>query len=187
MLEKGASFEQKFPQSALRLPVCELVAKAWRSKGNAAEAIAATERGLAISPNYSPLLVELADLLSSESRNLARAEWAARHALELLSSAKAPSRVTPEDWIDAVSKYRARAHAALGMVRFKKDDTKGAIHEFEAALADKSGDALVHYRLGKLYVVSGRIPEAREQLAKAAQSEDKLLRERARAALAEIQ
>jgi tetratricopeptide (TPR) repeat protein len=186
VLERGAWFEQKFSQSALRLPVCELIAKAWRSKGNAAEAIAAAERGLLIAPVYLPLLVELADLLSNESRNLDRAEWAARRALELLTSAKAPLRVTPEEWIKAVSAYRARAHAALGMVRFKRDDTKGAIQEFEAALADKSDDALLHYRLGKLYAVSGRIPEAREQLAKAAQSEDKVLRERARAALAEI-
>jgi tetratricopeptide (TPR) repeat protein len=186
VLERGAPFEQKFPQSALRLPVCELIAKAWRSKGNAAEAIAAAERGLSIAPDYPPLLVELADLLSNESRNLDRAEWAARRALGLLSSAKSPLRITPEEWIKAVSRYRARAHAALGMVRFKTDDTKGAIQEFEAALVDNSGDALLQYRLGKLYAVSGRVPEAREQLAKAAQSEDKVLRERARAALAEI-
>ena len=180
-------FEKKFPQSTLRLPVCELVAKAWRSKGDADRAIAAAARGLSIAPDYVPLLVELADLLANGSAQLERAEKSARRALELLASAKAPLRVTPEDWTRAVSEYRARAHGALGMVLFKRGDTMTAIQEFEAAVADASGDAQLHYRLGKLYAVNGRVAEAREHLRKAARSSDKLLRERAQAALAELQ
>ena len=43
------------------------------------------------------------------------------------------------------------------MVYFKHDDMAGAVREFEAALADASvNDPLLHYRLGRLYAVSGR-------------------------------
>ena len=188
MLEKAAVFEQAFPQSALRLPVCELVTKAWRSRGDAAQAIAAAERGLAIAPDYLPLLVDIADLLANGSQRLDRAEGAARRALELLATVKAPLRITPDEWTAAVSKLRARAHGALGLVRFKRDDTAGAIKEFEAAMAETAGgDPLLHYRLGRLYAVSGRTADARSQLQKALHSGDKVLRERARTALAALQ
>src|SRR4051812_7706114 len=61
VVEKGAAFERDFPASALRLPVCELMAREWRSRGDAVRAAAAAERGLAIAPEYLPLLVEIAD------------------------------------------------------------------------------------------------------------------------------
>src|SRR5437773_22120 len=64
VIEKGAAFEREFPESALRLPVCELMAREWRSRGDAVQAAAAAERGLAIAPDYVPLLVEIADLLA---------------------------------------------------------------------------------------------------------------------------
>jgi tetratricopeptide (TPR) repeat protein len=187
VLEKGAAFERDFPASALRLPVCELMAREWRLRGNAGQAAAAAERGLAIAPDYVPLLVELADLLANGSDNLERAAGAARRALALLDTIKAPRRISGEEWTAAVSKLRARARGALGMVYFKRDDVSGAVHEFEAALADTSAtDALLHYRLGKLYAVTGRPAEARRHLEEAARTEEKTLRERANAALAAL-
>ena len=187
LFEKAEAFERVYPGSALRLPVCELLARAWRSRGNAEQAIAAAERGLAIAPDYVPLLVEVAELLANGAQRLDRAEGAAQRALELLATLKAPLRVTPEEWTTAVSKLRAGAYGALGMVRFKRDDTTGALQEFEAALAARpDGDPALHYRLGKLYAVIGRLGEARVQLRKAAASADPVLRERARAALAEL-
>src|SRR6266436_1600451 len=119
VLEKGAEFERKFPASALRLPVCEMMAREWRSRGDAVQAAAAAERGLAIAPDYVPLLVELADLLSNDTAGLERADSAARRALVLLDTIKAPLRTSVEEWTAAVSKLRARAHGALGMVHFK--------------------------------------------------------------------
>jgi tetratricopeptide (TPR) repeat protein len=187
VLEKGAAFERGFPRSSLRLPVCELMAREWRSRGNREEAIAATERGLAIAPDYIPLLVEIADLLVNGSQGLDRATDAARQALELLDRVKAPKRIAPEDWTSAVATLRARAHTTLGMVQFKKDDRDGAMKEFQAALAEGAGDAsIVHYRLGRLYAVDGRIAEARRELQHAAQSPDQLLRDLATKALAEL-
>jgi tetratricopeptide (TPR) repeat protein len=187
VLEKGAAFERDFPASALRLPVCELMAREWRSRGDAVRAAAAAERGLAIAPDYVPLLVEVADLLANGTDSLDRAASAARRALALLETIKAPRRTSIEDWTAAVSKLRARARGALGMVRFKRDDVAGAVREFEAALAEPSvNDPLLHYRLGRLYAVSGRTAEARRQLEEAARSDEKTLRERANAALAAL-
>jgi tetratricopeptide (TPR) repeat protein len=187
VIEKGAAFEKSFPSSALRLPVCEMMAREWRSRGDAVQAAAAAELGLAIAPDYVPLLVEVADLLANGRDKLDRAETAARRALALLETMKAPRRISIEDWTAAVSRLRARAHGALGMVRFKHDDVAAAVREFEAALADPSADdPLLHYRLGRLYGTTGRTAEARRQLQQAARSDDKTLRERANAALAAL-
>src|ERR1041385_5750050 len=83
VIEKGAAFERDFPASALRLPVCELMAREWRSRGNAAQSAAAAERGLTIAPDYVPLLVEIADLMANGAGGLERADSAARRALAL--------------------------------------------------------------------------------------------------------
>jgi tetratricopeptide (TPR) repeat protein len=187
VLEKGAAFERAYPQSSLRLPVYELIVREWRSQGNREQAIAAAKRGLAIAPDYIPLLVEIADLLANGEQRLDRADQSARYALELLDRVKAPLRIAPEDWLSAVAKLRARSHAALGIVHFKNDDLAGAVKEFRAALASGTDDdPIVHYRLGRVLAVMGQMAEARRELKQAALSTDPVLRDRAKAALAEL-
>lgn len=187
VLEKGATFERAYPRSPLRLPVCELMAREWRSQGNREQAIAAAERGLAIAPDYIPLLVEVADLLANGPERLDRAAHAARHALQLLDRVKAPLRIAPQDWMSTVAKLRARAHAALGMVLFKNGDRPGAVKAFQAALATGAGDdPIVHYRLGRLYADTGQIAEARRELEQAALSPDPVLRDLAKTILGEL-
>jgi tetratricopeptide (TPR) repeat protein len=185
VLEKGPAFERAYPQSALRLPVYELIVREWRSQGNREQAISAAERGLAIAPDYIPLLVEIADLLANGEQRLDRAEQCARHALQLLDRVKAPLRIAPEDWLSAVAKLQARSHAALGIVLFKKDNLTGAVREFRAALTTGADDdPIVHYRLGRVLAVMGQMAEARRELERAVLSTDPALRERAKAALA---
>lgn len=187
VLEKGAVFENAFPSSTLLLPVCELMAREWRSQGNAEKAIAAVERGLAVAPDYVPLLVELGDLLANGSARLDAAAAAARRALSLLETAHAPRRISAEQWTAAVSRLRARARGAIGTVLFKQDDLAGAIKEYEAALAEPmTPEPSLQYRLGRLYAITGRKSEARVQLQDAARRGDKIIRERANAALAEL-
>src|SRR4051794_11996336 len=187
VLVKGAAFERDYPSSSLRLPVCEMLAREWRSQGNQEQAIAAVERGLALAPDYIPLLVELSDLLSNTSKELGRAAEAARHALELLDRAHAPSRIAPAEWISVVNRLRGRAHGALGMVQFRKDDPEGALKEFQSALAAGAGDdPVLHYRLGRLYALTGKLTEARRELQIAAMSADTALRDLAKKALTEL-
>ncbi|MGH9631368.1 MAG: tetratricopeptide repeat protein [Bryobacteraceae bacterium] len=187
VLKNGAAFERNFPQSTLRLPVCELIAREWRAKGDREQAIAAAERGLAVAPDYIPLLVEVADLLANGSERLDRAAQAAQYALELLERVKAPLRIGPEDWTAAVAKLRSRAYSALGMVRFKRDDLDGAMRSFQSALAaGAADDPILHYRLGRLYAVSGNREEARRELEQVASSPDSVLRDLAKKALAEL-
>ncbi len=187
VLDKGAAFEHAFPSSTLLLPVYELMSREWRTRGDAARAIEAAERGLAIAPDYVPLLVELADLVANGSTRLEGAATAARRALALLENTKAPRRVGIDEWTTSVSKLKARSRAALGSVLFKRDDVPGAIKEFEAALAEPvAHEPSLHYRLGRLYAISGRKAEARSQLEQAARQGDPVLRERANAALAEL-
>ena len=58
---------------------------------------------MAVAPDYVPLVVELADLLASDSGNLEEAETTGRQALSLLDRTKAPRRVAANEWINAVS------------------------------------------------------------------------------------
>ncbi|MBM3797616.1 MAG: hypothetical protein FJW31_27010 [Acidobacteria bacterium] len=188
-IEKGLAFERAFPQSALRLPVFELQARAWRDRGDARRAIAAAAAGLVIAPDYVPLLVDLADLFANGgSPELERASAAAARALLLLETARAPARIPADAWAVAVARLRARAHSALGLVRFKQEDSAGARREFEAALAQGAAEEnpAIHYRLGRLLASIGPKAEARRHLEAAALSGNKPLRERALAALAEL-
>jgi tetratricopeptide (TPR) repeat protein len=185
--DKGPAFERAFPGSALRLAVCELLEREWRSRGDVAQAVAASERGLAITQDYVPLLVELADLLANGHDRLDQAKSVAERALVLLETAKAPRRIAEDEWTAAVSKLRGQAHGALGLIRFKRDDVAGAVREFEAAMvAAPAVDPVLHYRLGRLYAITGRTADARRQLQQAAHSADKRMRELANTALAEL-
>jgi tetratricopeptide (TPR) repeat protein len=140
-----------------------------------------------VAPDYVPLLVELADLLANSSRELDRAAGAAQHALELLETVRAPRAVRADEWTTAVAALRARAHGALGIVRFKKNDGAGAIKEFEQALVvDSSESPALHYRLGRLLAASGQSVKARQHLEAAVKTGGKVLRELAQAALAEL-
>lgn len=186
-IEKGDAFLSAFPHSALLLPVCEMQAKAWRAKGDAQRAVTAADRGLSIAPEYVPLLVEIASLLANGSQQLDRAESSANQALDLLARVKSPVRIPPGAWTAAVASLRAKARASLGLVKFKRNDIPGAIKEFEAAIAEPgSGDATVHYRLGRLYAITGRGAEARVQLRMAASTTDTTLRALALEALSAI-
>ena len=184
-VERSEAFLREFPDSALRLPVWELLARARRAEGNAAAAIRAARGGLAVAPEYAPLLVELADLVANGAAGWEEAEAPARSALTVLDRVKAPQRVGPAEWTAAVQALTARAYAAWGLVLFKRNDVAGAIRHLEAALRQQpAGDATLHYRLGRLYAVAGRTREARAELAEAARSGVDELRALARQALA---
>ncbi len=184
-MEKGETFLREYPESALRLPVYEILAKEWRRKGERARAVEAAERALTIAPEYAPVLVELADLLANGTEKLDRAEAAARQALEVLGRVKAPLRVGPQEWAAAVDGLRARAHGALGLVQFKRDNAAGAALELETAV-QLAPDAATHYRLGRVYGVLGRRAEARAQLELAARTKDEALRALVRKAMGEL-
>jgi tetratricopeptide (TPR) repeat protein len=186
-IERGTAFLRSYPESALRLPVCELLARAWRERGDAARAIGSASAGLAIAPDYVPLLVELADLVANGSSGLERAEESALRALALLETVKAPQRVTATAWIEAVANLRARSYSALGLVRFKRGDADGAVQAFQAALAHKSPETpAIHYRLGRLRAAQGRHSEARRHLEQAARNGSAALAKLAAAALGEL-
>jgi tetratricopeptide (TPR) repeat protein len=175
VLEKGALFERAFPESSLRLPVCELMAREWRSLGKRAEAIDAAERGLSISPDYIPLLVEVADLLANGSQRLGsrtRCRPACAHFARPGKSSAADCART----LDSGSgKAPIRAHTAVGIVRFKRDDRIGAMHAFQGLLLRvEEDDPTLHYRLGRLYAVDGQIAKARRELEQAMLSQDEV-------------
>jgi len=185
--DKGLLFERTYPKSALLLPVYELMAREWRLRGDAERATEYARKALAISSDYVPMLTELADLLANRGLNLDEALKAGRRALTILEEIKAPRRVSAGDWTAVVAKLRASAHGAVGLALFRKDDIPGAIAEFEKALtASETPEPMLHYRLGRLYLVSGRKAEGRKHLEEAARRGDEVLRERAQQALAAI-
>ncbi len=184
VLDRGVVFEKSYPHSALLLPVYELIAREWRTRGNAEHAIEYVRKSVAIAPDYAPMLAELADLLASQGLNLDEAADAGRRALTVLDNIKAPRHIAVEEWTAAVGRVRSRAHGAIGLVLFRKDNVPGAIAEFEAAVAGAGPhEPSLHYRLGRLYVMTGRTAAGRKHLEEAARRGNQELRDLANTAL----
>ena len=187
----AARFAERWPSSELAVRVFELQLEAYRKLGDARNALAAGERGLAAAADYLPLLAETAAIEAnetSEAARLARAKGRAERALQLLASATAPRSLRPEEWEAATGRVASKAHAALGMVAFKRGETAAAIREFEEAmrLHPAPGDATQKYRLAMLYREAGRKAEARALLEQVVRSGEVVLERMAREALREF-
>ncbi len=157
-----------YPRSDLRLPVYEMWAEACRKEGDADGALKAARSGLAVTPDYIPLLTLLGSVEANRSpRPAAEAGEAAGRALTLLDRAKAPHRIEAGRWLSETARLKAENLATLALIAFKSGNTAEAIRQLEASIA-ASPAAAQHYRLGLLYAETGRPLEARSQLQRAA-------------------
>lgn len=176
----GRAFLSAYPDSDLRLPVLEIVAKASRDRGDAPAARQAALDGLRLAPEYIPLLT----LLAAVEANTGAAPdgAAAQDALRLLDQARAPQTLDAAEWRQAVAHLRALNLMTLGIVAFKRGDLKDAVARLQESLRWEQTPA-AQYRLGLLYLETKRVPEGRALLQQVAQSEDAALAARARQVL----
>lgn len=181
-IRTARQFLSAYPQSELRLPVYETIAKACRANGEAPCALEAAREALRIAPDYIPMLTLLAAVEANTSAKPVEAGPAAERALRLLEQAKAPRRVEAATWLQETARLKAENLAALGVVAFKRGATADAARYLEGSVK-AAAIAENQFRLGVLYVELGRAAEARRMLEQAAQSADAALRARARKAL----
>lgn len=182
-IELARRFLSAYPQSELRLPVYELLAEACRAAVDAPCAIRAARAGLAIAPEYIPLLTLLGSLEANTSARPVEAKAVAGRALALLERAKAPKRIDAATWLRETARLKAENLATLGVAAFKDGDAAGAMRHLEASV-QAAPIAAHQYRLAVLYIEAGRANEARALLVMV--SRDPALSDRAQAALSRL-
>ena len=173
-------FEKKWPHSLLRGPVCQLELEAYRALNDSASAIAAGERALRFAPGNLAVLADLATIIAdstTDPQQLVRAEEDARKLLETLETFKVPKWISPQDWEKTEALLRSKAHAALGLVAYKRGEITQAIYEFETATrVAPAPDPTQYYRLGMLYRASGKKREAIQMFQRAVKLGEPLIR-----------
>jgi tetratricopeptide (TPR) repeat protein len=181
VISAAGSFERNWPRSELLAHVLELELEAYRSLGDSANAIVTGEKALKAAPDNLLVLTNMAYILASstsDQQQLARAERYARRELELSKTIRIPKRISPKEWDEVQGRQNSTAHAALGLVAYKRGDIAGAIQEFETAVKlSPAPEAAHYYRLGMLYQASGNESGAIEMLRRAAESSDPAIRQ----------
>jgi tetratricopeptide (TPR) repeat protein len=180
VIPAASNFERQWPNSELLAHVLELKLEAYRSLGDASNAILAGERALEAAPDNLLVLTNISYIIASTSNDrqqLARAEHYARRELELSTTIRIPKRISLAEWDEISAQQNSTAHAALGLVNYKRGVLAGAIREFETAVKLAPVPEPAHYyRLGRLYRVSGKETEAIEMLRRAVASNDPTIR-----------
>jgi tetratricopeptide (TPR) repeat protein len=153
-------FEKNWPHSLLRGPVCQMELESYRSLNDPANAIEAGERALRFVPGNLAVLADLASIIAdatTDPQQLNRAEKYARKMLEALGTFKVPKWMLPQEWKKTEGHLRSEAHAALGLVAYKRGEVAQAIHEFETATSvAPAPDPTQYHRLGLLYRATGK-------------------------------
>ncbi len=142
-------FLTAFPESELRLRVCELLAEACRRQGDAAGATEAARRGLKVAPDHIPLLTTMGSIEANTSA--APDGEPAYLALRRLDSAKAPGHVDAEAWLRETARLRAENLASLGIGAFKGHRPAEAVTPLEASVK-LFAEPANRYRLAMLYL-----------------------------------
>ena len=184
-------FVHTWPTSGLCGHVYEMEFEAYRRLGDADRAIEAGEKSLAAAPDNLVMLANLAVVLANgtrEAKRLQRSEIYARKVIELSQSIRLPKFIAPQEWARTSARLNSQAHAALGLVANQRDDVKGAIHEFEAAIAlAPEPDATQYYRLGMLYRASGNVSAAKDKLRRATELSEPAIRKLAEQELRQLE
>ena len=103
--------------------VLELQLEAYRSLGDSVNAILAGEKALKAAPDNLLVLTNLAYIIASstnDQQQLARAERYARRELELSRTIRIPKSISPHEWDEIQRRQNSTAHAALGLVAYKR-------------------------------------------------------------------
>lgn len=183
VIARSEGFRRQWPQSKLLPRVWELRFFALQKLGEAGKAREAGEEALRLAPGNLTVRAALAVQLASEDGDAAQRH--ARTVMEELARTKIRRGVPLAQYEATAAKLRGQARVALGLVKFRRGDTAGALVELEEA--DRlAPEPALSYRLGRLYAALGRTAEARRRLTEAAKAADPALAERGRAALAEL-
>jgi tetratricopeptide (TPR) repeat protein len=190
IIAAGDTFIRSWPVSPLCGHVYELEFGAYRQAGDVGKAIEMGEKSLTSAPDNLVMLANLSMVLAngtSDADRLDRSAMYARKVIAVSESFRVPKFISPGEWAEIKARVNSQAHAALGLVDNQNGDVRVAIKEFETAISmAPSPDATQYYRLGMLYRVVGRIPEAKEKFRRAAELPEPGIQELAKRELRQL-
>jgi tetratricopeptide (TPR) repeat protein len=186
----ASDFARHWPQSEMLAQILEAESEAYASLGDAENAVQSGEKALAVAPGNLAVLANLAYTIANSATGpqpLSRAEQYAKRVLELSQIIRVPRKMTPQEWQATRSHLTSTAHAALGLIAYKRGNSNTAIRELETAVsAERAPNPAHYYRLGLLYQVTGNRSKAVEMLQRAAATGDPTIRQLAEAKLKSI-
>ncbi len=180
VISAAKQFEKNWPRSHLLGPVCQLELETYRSRNDPIDAIGAGQKALEFAPGNLAVTADLASIIAdvaSDPQRLDQADRYAHQTLQALKSFTVPKWILPDNWEKIAGHLKSEAHAALGLVAYKRGEIPQAIQEFETAIdLAPVPDATQYYRLGRLYQSNGDKPAAIDKLRKAAAMDDPAIR-----------
>jgi tetratricopeptide (TPR) repeat protein len=176
-----SDFMRRWPQSEMGAEILELQSEAYSSLGHPKNAILSGEKALAAVPDNLVVLTNLAYTIANsttEPQQLARAESYARRVLNLSQTILIPKKISLNEWRATQSHLISNAHAALGLVAYKKGNSALAIRELETSVeTGPSSNPATYYRLGLLYQTKGNREKTIEMMRRAAAGNDPAIRQ----------
>ena len=162
LIEAAGRFQQQWPASSLMPHIRQLQFEAYVNLGNVSDAISAARKAIESTPDNQLVRAGLALILANTARtdeqlNAAQAE--ARMTLDELNKFRPPKSLSFPAWKRVEASVRSKAHGALGLVAFKRDQVEEAVRQFEMAVA-LNPEPATQYRLGKLYRLQNRKEDA---------------------------
>jgi len=181
VISAAKEFEKNWPESQLLGPVCQMELEAYRSLNDPSHAIEAGQRALKFAPGNLAVTTDLASIIADtamDPQRLDQAEQYARKTLEALKTFTVPKWISPEKWEKIEGRLKSEAHAALGLVAYKRGGIPQAIREFETAIdLAPVPEPTEYYRMGRLYQANGDKPAAIQKLRQAAAMNDPTIRQ----------
>jgi tetratricopeptide (TPR) repeat protein len=170
-IQLGNNFLKKYPKSKLTENVDVGMMNAYDAQQDFKDMYLFADNALALQPNDVDALTMVGWTIphvytpndSDADQELDKAEKYSKHALEVLSTIKKPASMKDDQFEAAKSKREFRAHSALGLVYFRREDYDNSAKEL--ALATKGNpvqDATDLYVLGADLQNLNRYGEASE-------------------------
>ena len=170
-VQLGSNFLKKYPKSKLAENVDVGMMNAYDAQQDWKDMYLFADNALALQPNDVDALTMVGWTIphvytpndSDADQELDKAEKYSKHALEVLSTIKKPANMKQDQFEAAKSKREFRAHSALGLVYFRREDYDNSAKEL--ALATKGNpvqDATDLYVLGADLQNLNRYSEASE-------------------------
>ncbi len=161
---------EKFKDTEFKGVALSFLTASYQQKNDYEKTLAYGERALQADPDNFNIMLMLARLIASRTREfdldreekLALAEKYANRVIEGLKTAPRPNpSVTDEQWVEFRKDLTAEAYEALGMAAFARGDMDAAIQQFNNAIAATPfPDPATLVRLGSAYNKAGRFDEA---------------------------
>jgi hypothetical protein len=161
---KGREFLRRYPTSVLNEQVNVQMMFLYRSQADWKNEYAFGDQALALNPKDVDVLATEAWTIAhvyqptdaNAADELAKAENAAKQALEVMAAMPKPAGMTDEEFTGAKARRSAQAHSALGLVEFRRNEYEDSAKELEQSARDQTDN----YVLGMDYAHASRPADA---------------------------